>query len=562
MERILLIEPNYKNKYPPIGLMKMSTYFKNKGDFVEFHKGLLPQSEAKTFDKILITTLFTFDFDMCVQTIRYYIAIVGIENVYVGGVAATIMPDNFKKEIPGLNIFTGQLVSANFFGYTDKVNIDILELDYDILWDISYNYQAADSYFIYTTRGCPRKCSFCAVKTLEPNFYDCSNVADQIENVNSRFGIKRHLLIMDNNILYSKEFANTTELLKNLGFGVKNNKIKKNNHMKYYFDSLNKRIKMGKKYRELFSRIKREFLNLKFVRIRKDDVEILKNLIEKINKDPDSEVIAYILENQEFIVDFFERYNYHKIVRYVDFNQGLDARLFTEDKAKIMSNLAVKPCRIAFDNLETCNDYFNAMEFAIKYGIKSFSNYLLYNFEEKPENLWMRLNLNIKFCTSHKDKGISLFSFPMKYASIDHTNRNFIGRLWNKKFLRAINVILNVTSGVVAKEEDFFLRAFGHNSEEFIEILTMPDNFIRFRDFFDEKGFTELWRKSYFKLSTQERKELIVILEKIVDNPAVLEMKYCENINDILIYYSISKQKVENNLLYYSNLIKVLHAKC
>ena len=71
MEKILLVEPNYKNKYPPIGLMKISTYFKQKGDFVEFHKGLMPQSEVLAFNKVFITTLFTFDFDMCVQTIKY-----------------------------------------------------------------------------------------------------------------------------------------------------------------------------------------------------------------------------------------------------------------------------------------------------------------------------------------------------------------------------------------------------------------------------------------------------------------------------------------------------------
>ena len=36
---ILLVEPNYKNKFPPIGLMKLATYFKSLGDHVVFYKG-------------------------------------------------------------------------------------------------------------------------------------------------------------------------------------------------------------------------------------------------------------------------------------------------------------------------------------------------------------------------------------------------------------------------------------------------------------------------------------------------------------------------------------------
>jgi hypothetical protein len=39
--KILLIEPNYSNKYPPIGLMKLSTYHKNLGHEVVFYKGEL-----------------------------------------------------------------------------------------------------------------------------------------------------------------------------------------------------------------------------------------------------------------------------------------------------------------------------------------------------------------------------------------------------------------------------------------------------------------------------------------------------------------------------------------
>ena len=37
--KVLLIEPNYKNKYPPMGLMKIATYFRRCKDDVRFFKG-------------------------------------------------------------------------------------------------------------------------------------------------------------------------------------------------------------------------------------------------------------------------------------------------------------------------------------------------------------------------------------------------------------------------------------------------------------------------------------------------------------------------------------------
>lgn len=557
MEKILLVEPNYKNKYPPIGLMKIATYFKNKGDFVEFHKGLLSKTDVKKFNKVLITTLFTFDFDMCVQAIRYYIAIVGIENVFVGGIAATIISEKFFEEIPGLQLIRGQLTSSNLLGYTDNINVDVLELDYDILLDISYDYPSADSYFVYTTRGCPRKCPFCAVKTLEPKFYDCNNIQYQISNVDARFGIKKQLLIMDNNILYSEELAKTVNALVDIGFGIGNNKCKRNNEVKYYISSLKNRIKLGKKYDNLLNRLKKEFIYLKFNRIKAEYKEFLLEIGKKAETN-DDDFVMMVLANDEHIIQFFDEYYYHKITRYIDFNQGLDARLFDDEKAELLSKLALKPCRIAFDDLKVKKEYFYAMDLAVKHGIKYFSNYLLYNYKDKPEELWERLNLNIKFCMKHRSCGVSLFSFPMKYAAIDHTDRSYVGCYWNKKYLRAMNVILNVTSGVVAKEEDFFAKAFGNNEQEFKEILTMPDEFIRYRIFFKDNGYYDLWRICYLKLSSLEREELINVLEKLVDSPEVLTKSYSKNINDILAFYSLRKKQMDANELYYHNLFEQL----
>ena len=52
--KILLIEPGYKNKYPPIGLMKIATYHRMLGDDVIFHKGDIKELIINDiFEKIL-----------------------------------------------------------------------------------------------------------------------------------------------------------------------------------------------------------------------------------------------------------------------------------------------------------------------------------------------------------------------------------------------------------------------------------------------------------------------------------------------------------------------------
>ncbi len=220
--RVLLVEPNYKNKYPPMGLMKISTYHKMLGDEVHFVKGFDHSVDKKVWDRIYITTLFTFDFDVDVKTINHYILLVNnIDDLYVGGIMVSLMPEKIVEAtgIDHSHILTGLFTETAVVGDNNDINVDELALDYDILEQVDYKYPAGDNYFAYTTRGCPNHCSFCAVPILEPHFHVTNNIVDQIRIIDEKYGSKQHLLLLDNNILNTADLKSLVDDLCKAGFG-------------------------------------------------------------------------------------------------------------------------------------------------------------------------------------------------------------------------------------------------------------------------------------------------------------------------------------------------------
>ncbi len=93
-------------------------------------------------------------------------------------------------------------------------------LDYGISDDIAdqYIYPAHDAYFTYMTRGCGMKCAFCAVQTLEPEYYPYISITEAVKRVDEQFGPKKDLLLMDNNVLRSPDFDKIIDEIKELGF--------------------------------------------------------------------------------------------------------------------------------------------------------------------------------------------------------------------------------------------------------------------------------------------------------------------------------------------------------
>ena len=199
---ILLVEPNYKNKFPPVALMKLATYHKGLGDNVVFFKGnikdfiieriaekclqklfelnnsipwqskkdlifsfiktrklcfleeldLLENEDWIVFenwiryykdfywkkeylkypewDRIFVTTLFTFYFDITVDTINQLKGLVKPDGLFmIGGVLATLQPKEIE-EATGIKPYKGLLNKPGDLDEGNDQIIDELPLDY------------------------------------------------------------------------------------------------------------------------------------------------------------------------------------------------------------------------------------------------------------------------------------------------------------------------------------------------------------------------------------------------------------------------------------------------
>ena len=97
----------------------------------------------------------------------------------------------------------------------------------------------------------------------------------------------------------------------------------------------------------------------------------------------------------------------------------------------------------------------------------------------------------------------------MKYHPIRRTedmdedyshNRDYIGKYWNRKYIRAIQAVLNSTKGKIGKGTSFFMKAFGEKIEEYHKLLEMPETMIIYRYFFEWLGLENGGKKTAIEI--------------------------------------------------------------
>ena len=606
--KVLLLEPNYKNKFPPIGLMKLATYFKLRGDDVVFYKGdmkdfminditndcvdklkqldgsinwklradriatfikyrkksdldkigledseyailLYPWLEHfKNFyhkkeyikhpkwDWVGVTTLFTFYWKITIETIEFAKLLVkDKKNLMIGGVLASIQPKEIE-EATGIKPHCGTLHTP--YKDIDEDNpyiIDELPLDYSILDEIDYEYPDSGAFYSYSTRGCIRHCAFCAVPILEPQYQSYLPLKERIERTRRLYGDQQNLLLMDNNVLASENLAEIIEDIRSCGFTPGAKYVEPNQYnlaIRNLRLGMNDRAYIRKSWKLLKELNEMRSLNEEartFIYREREENGLLH--VNTCTKE------ALIKTYKDFAPYFEKKYAKQKgRLRYIDFNQGVDARLFNDERVSLLSRIPVRPLRIAFDDIKTEKAYTKALSMSVNAGMKDFSNYLLYNFKDTPQDLYHRLRVNVDLCET---LDVSIYSFPMKYHPIrdEHSHdRDYIGEHWNRKYIRAIQAILNATKGKIGRGVSFFEKAFGRNEEEYMELLIMPETFLLFRFFFEHLGYTQQWREAMSELTDAEREELYPIIFKN-DFNHIDELTENEKFRHILKFY-------------------------
>jgi hypothetical protein len=192
---ILLVEPAYYTQYPPLGLLKLATYHRAKGDTVELIRGCSTANSRP--DRLYISSLFTYAWQPVHEAVRFYSAEYQQAMVTVGGIYASLCRDHLEQT----------------FGDRIEVHEGLVPEIEELLPDYSLVPEWRAS-ILFSSRGCIRKCPFCSVPQLEPKFEAKKSIKHLI------YPGHRKAILWDNNILASPYWQNIFGELEDLGLEV------------------------------------------------------------------------------------------------------------------------------------------------------------------------------------------------------------------------------------------------------------------------------------------------------------------------------------------------------
>lgn len=220
-----------QHTYLPAALLRMGSYFKSLGDKVSlincfptkpglvvpfymigkrrcgnfkdkevfsplYHFGITYEDFTKKLmleeipDEIYVTSFFTYQWEAVHQIIRICKEVFPTTRVTLGGIYPTLSPRHAETSLADA-VYSGEFPVSN-----------ICRLDLDLLGDVPSHI------VLKTSRGCPGRCSYCAVSFLEGSkmrYRSPVDVVEEIEEKIKNFNIREIIFWESNILLNSKE---------------------------------------------------------------------------------------------------------------------------------------------------------------------------------------------------------------------------------------------------------------------------------------------------------------------------------------------------------------------
>ncbi|MBA7657939.1 hypothetical protein ES703_65882 [subsurface metagenome] len=306
---VLLVEPNFYTRYPPLGLLKLSTYYKQLGYTV----GLVrhgPRPVQAQPDIICITSLFTYTWRPVHDAIRTYRLMFPRAKIMLGGIYATLMPDHARLRA------------------VDEIQVGIVDEVEDLTPDYSLVPEWKTS-ILFSSRGCIRRCRFCAAHVLEPKLVAKKSIKHLIHPNHTK------ICLWDNNILGTPYWQSIFNELEELGLEV-------------------------------------------------------------------------------------------------DFNQGIDARLTTEDVAYALTKLKIPRVRLAYDTTGVREFLSQAIKLLKANGFdgRRIIVYTLYNFKDTPQDFLDKIRDLMEW---------GVVAYPMRYEPLNSLQKNkYVSAKWTVEQLEMV----------------------------------------------------------------------------------------------------------------------------
>jgi len=332
---ILLVEAEYNDKYPPLGLMKISTFHKLKGDNVIYQRGKI-YKEKTYFSHIYISTRFSFHWKKTLELILFYKKNYSC-NIHIGGIHASINPALYEKETlikPHIGSLKGEINSILNIVKTDKdlvllyddiknYGIDALPPDYSLFdnMEIPFRKILNENYLLRATKGCRRNCSFCDVKKICEGYYERLPIKPIVSYIDNHFGKKQNILFFDDNTLMSNKLSEIIDDLCEIGF-YKNAKFNKKKRYCDFNQGMDLRLITDEKI-ALINKIA-----IYPVRFAFDDISQKELYIERVKKVIESgihNISVYVLYNYKDTPENF----YERIKISVELNKQYGCRIFS-----------------------------------------------------------------------------------------------------------------------------------------------------------------------------------------------------------------------------------------